>query len=204
MLLVFPSSLSPQHLQLLPNMSFNTCVYNRLPATKFANFGGLIYNFWVHTIYLQTLASKELWKTIKNCMNRGWVSKIQKNRLNSWEIGHMIQQVIGWPSTVLCMWNCTSKPTKTYLFIFVTGHVSIIMSQQKWGMSQCHAFATSNKYIQIDFCEITCAVSHAKHCNRGLFQKKNSSWFIGVAYLRPIWVSTHLYMNKQKVTWPNV
>ena len=31
-------------------------------------------------------------------------------------------------------------------------------------MSQCHAFATSNKYIQIDFCEIACAVSHAKHC----------------------------------------
>jgi len=31
-------------------------------------------------------------------------------------------------------------------------------------MSQCHAFATSNKYIQIDVCEIACAVSHAKHC----------------------------------------
>ena len=63
------------------------------------------------------------------------------------------------------LWNCTSKPTKTYLFIFVTGHVSNIMSQRKWGMSQCHAFATSNKYTQIDFCEITRAVSHAKHCD---------------------------------------
>ena len=29
--------------------------------------------------------------------------------------------------TMLCIWNCTSKLTKTYLFIFVTGHISIIM-----------------------------------------------------------------------------
>jgi len=30
------------------------------------------------------------------------------------------------------------------------------------------------------------------------------SWFIGIVYLRPIWVWTHLYTNKQKVTQPNV
>ena len=43
-----------------------------------------------------------------------------------------------------------TKPVHHY----VTSHVSIIMSQRKWGMSQCHAFATSNKYIQIDFVKL--------------------------------------------------
>ena len=84
---------SPQHL-LLPNSSFNTNIYNGLVETKFANYFGLIYNFWVHTTCLQTLASKELWKTTKNCTNRGWVTKLWKYRLNSWEICHVTWTVI--------------------------------------------------------------------------------------------------------------
>jgi len=91
---MFPlSPSSPQHL-LLPNSSFNTNIYNGLVETKFANYFGLIYNFRVHTTCLQTLASKELLKTIKNCTNRGWVTKLWKYRLNSWEICHVTRTVI--------------------------------------------------------------------------------------------------------------
>ena len=48
---------------------------------------------------------------------------------------------------------------QTYLFIFVTGHVSIINVTKK--VSQCHAFT---KYIQIDFCQLVQFHMQSTHC----------------------------------------
>jgi hypothetical protein len=96
MFLLSPPSL--QHL-LLPNSSFNTNIYHGLAETEFTNYFGLIYIFWVHITCLQTLASKKLWKTI---MNRGWVTKLRKYRLNLWEIHHVTQTMIGWTQYAAC------------------------------------------------------------------------------------------------------
>ena len=83
------------------------------------------------------------------------------------------------------------KQTHKNLFVYICdrphqhhnvtiGHVH----KEKSGMSQCHAFATYNKYIQIDFYEIACAVSYAKHCRSESAGEKNR-WNLTKGLTRP-------------------
>jgi len=78
--------------------------------------------------------------------------------------------------TMLCIWNCTSKLTKTYLFIFVTGHISIIMwllvtFTKKVGNVTMSCFCHIQQIYTNRFPSVILQFSFHRFLNRGNRQK---------------------------------